>query len=271
MLLRDIELHPPGAGLPAAGRPAAPATGFTLIEVVLAISIAAGILVVVLLFYHQTESLRSRLLEETSRLATMRLVMERLTAELATARLSKPHGKGLSGGAENIQFVRLSFPAPWDRTNALGTVSTVAPLRLVSYSLLQDTNTATESGLLRSEELLAKGSNASTNVPAANDQRSTSLIGTAVPRNGSVASQIQFLRFRYWDGSTWSETWSASDLPMGVEVSLGREPLPLESTADEYPFELYRRVIYLPNHAAARPPSLAGPARRSPAITQVTR
>ena len=78
--------------------------------------------------------------------------------------------------------------------------------------------------------------------------------------------QIQFLRFRYWDGSTWSETWSAPDLPIGVEVSLGGEPLPPESTAEEYPFELYRRVIYLPNHAFGRPPSAAGPA-----ITQVTR
>jgi type II secretory pathway component PulJ len=266
MLLRDIESHALDASLPAADRPRLPAAGFTLIEVVLAISIAAGILVVVLLFYHQTESLRSRLLEETSRLATMRLVMERLNAELSTARLSQPHGKGLSGGADNIQFVRLSFPAPWDRTNASSSFSTGAPLRVVSYSLLQNTNNAAESGMLRSEELLAEGSSTSTNVPAANDQGSSWLAGTAVPRNGSVASQIQFLRFRYWDGSTWSETWSAPNLPIGVEVSLGREPLPPESTADEYPFELYRRVIYLPTHAVGRPPSPAGPT-----VTQATR
>ena len=266
MLLRDIELHPPGAGLPAAGRPAAPATGFTLIEVVLAISIAAGILVVVLLFYHQTESLRARLLEETSRLAAMRVVMERLTTELATARLCEPRGQGLSGGAENLQFVKLSFPNPWDRTNASKTISTGSSLRIVSYSLLQSTNKETESGLLRSEGLLTKSASLSVNLPASNDPAAVLPAGTTAPRNGSVASQIQFLRFRYWDGSTWTEAWNSSDLPMGVEVSLGKDPLPAEMTAEEYPFELYRRVIYLPNHAASRAPKLAGPA-----ITQFTR
>ena len=106
----------------------------------------------------------------------------------------------------------------------------------------------------------------STNVPASNDLGSALPGSTAGPRNGSVLSQIQYLRFRYWDGSTWTEAWSAPELPLGVEVSLGREPLPPESTADEYPFELYRRVIYLPNHASGRAPSIAGRA-----ITQVIR
>jgi type II secretory pathway pseudopilin PulG len=267
MRLRHFESETVAVGSSAAGRkPSAPAAGFTLIEVVLAISIAAGILVVVLLFYHQTESLRSRLLEETSRLATMRLVMERLSAELSTARLCEPHGQGLSGGADNIQFVKLGFPNPWDRTNASSSFSSGSPLRVVSYSLLQDTNNQTESGLLRSEEALAKSFSISTNLLATNDPSAALPVGTAVPRKGSVASQIQFLRFRYWDGSTWSEAWSAPVLPMGVEVSLGRDPLPPELTADEYPFELFRRVIYLPNHAASRAPSLA-----VPAVTQVTR
>jgi hypothetical protein len=37
---------------------------------------------------------------------------------------------------------------------------------------------------------------------------------------------------------------------VGIEVSLGVEPLPPELTAEDYPFEVYRRVIYLPNHTA---------------------
>ncbi len=247
-------------------RPRSLKAGFTLIEVVLAISIAAGILLVVLLFYHQTESLRSRLLEETSRLATMRLVMERLSAELATARLSKPHGRGLIGGADNIQFVKLGFPSPWDRTNASNSLSVGTPLRVVSYALVQSTNNMTESGLVRSEEMLVKGLNASTNLNAASDQDGTALLEPATPRGGSVLSQIQFLHFRYWDGSNWSETWNSAGLPIGVEVSLGRESLPPEATAEEYPFELYRRVIYLPNHAVGRPFNLLGSA-----VTQATR
>ena len=240
--------------------------GFTLIEVVLAISIAAGILMVVLLFYHQTETLRSRLLDETTRLATMRLVMERFNTELASARLSGPHGQGLSGGADNLQFVKLSFPSPWDRTNAPLALATASPLRLVSYSLVQDTNNVTDSGLLRSETSLAQGSSTNASLLATNDPSVSLSSGGPVPRNGTVANQIQFLHFRYWDGSVWAEAWTGPDLPMGVEVSLGADPLPTELPADEYPFELYRRVIYLPNHATNSPPNLAGPA-----VTQVTR
>ena len=249
---------------------AARSAGFTLLEVVLAISIAAGILAVVLLFYHQTESLRSRLLEETSRLDTMRLVMERLSTELAAARVSGPYGQGLSGGGDNLQFVKLNFPNSWDRTNAPVSTTPASPLRLVTYSLVQDTNTtnnATDTGLVRVEESLAKASSLNASLVAATNDPSVALPpGTVAPHNGSVATQIQFLRFRYWDGSTWADAWSGPDLPLGVEVSLGADRLPVELTPDEYPFELYRRVIYLPNHAVNPVPNPAGAA-----ITQAAR
>ena len=34
--------------------------------------------------------------------------------------------------------------------------------------------------------------------------------------------------------------------PPGVEISLGFEPLPAETTPDLYPGEVFRRVIFLP-------------------------
>jgi hypothetical protein len=86
-------------------------------------------------------------------------------------------------------------------------------------------------------------------------------IGTANQTNAVVAGaahgglaigQAQFVRFRYWDGSAWLDDWNTPDLPVGVEISLGLEPLPVETSPDDYPFEQYRRVIYLPNHGAIR-------------------
>jgi hypothetical protein len=69
--------------------------------------------------------------------------------------------------------------------------------------------------------------------------------------NGLAIEKLQFLRFRYYDGTNWLEAWTAPELPAGIEVSLGVEPLPPELTAEDYPFEVYRRVIYLPSHAPA--------------------
>jgi type II secretory pathway pseudopilin PulG len=235
--------------------------GFTLIEVVLAIGIAAGILMVVLFFYRQSEALRTELLDETSRIGAARLIMERLSLELSAARRFESLGQGLSGGADNLQFVRLDFPLASFWTNQTNLVSAPAPVpyRLVSYSLVQSTNGSSGPGLVRSEEslsrrttsaLLATSTVLATPAPFTNEDDALPWGGNLAPTNGLAIGQLQFLRFRYYDGTNWLEAWSAPELPVGIEVSLGGEPLPPELTAEDYPFEVYRRVIYLPNHAA---------------------
>ena len=229
-----------------------PARGFTLIEVLLAIGIAAGILMVVLFFYRQSETLRTALLDETSRIGAARLIMDRLSLELSEARRCEFFQQGLSGGADNLRFVRLDFPviSSWTNTNQTSFVSAPAPtpFRLVSYSLVQSTNGSTGSGLVRSEQFLSKRT---TPVLFTNEDDTSLGGGNSAPTNGLAIEQIQFLRFRYYDGTNWLEAWSAPGLPVGIDVSLGVEPLPPELTPDEYPFEAYRRIIYLPNHAAA--------------------
>lgn len=239
---------------PAAGAPRAwkrGHRGFTLIEVVLAIGIAAGILMVVLFFYRQSEALRADLLEETSRIAAARLVMERLSLELSEARRCESFQQGLSGGSDNLRFVRLDFPLLSSWTNQTNFVSArapaPAPFRLVSYSLVQSTN-GSGSGLVRYEQSLSRMTNL---VVLTNEDDASPGGGNSALTNGLAIEQLQFLRFRYYDGTNWLEAWAAPDLPLGIEVSLGAEPLPPELAADDYPFAVYRRVIYLPNHAAA--------------------
>jgi prepilin-type N-terminal cleavage/methylation domain-containing protein len=224
--------------------------GFTLIEVVLAIGIAAGILMVVLFFYRQSEALRTALLQETSRISAARLIMERLSLELSAARRSESFQQGLSGGSDNLQFVRLDFPlfSCWTNQTNLVSVPAPAPFRLVSYSLVQSTNGGTSSGLVRSEALLSRRTNL---VVLTNEDEALPGGGNSASTNGLAIEQLQFLRFRYYDGTNWLEAWSAPDLPVGIEVSLGVEPLPPQLTAEDYPFQVYRRVIYLPNHTAA--------------------
>ena len=329
--------------------------GFTLIEVVLAVAIAAGMLLVVLTFYQQAAALRGRLIEETSGISAIRLLMERLTCELGAVRRSDLYQLGLSGGADNLQLLKLEFPRPGAWTNP----ATAAPFRLVSYSLqgagglvrsetplwassvIVTTNdaapdipvppavsddatpragtnalmiTTSRSGTSATSPARATGvssgskagrgagtaratrgtasggaagsgsfaSSSNTSRPASAPRGTASLNATNAPddttepveptdaigtigttnqtnivvvsaaRGGLAIGQAQFVRFRYWDGSTWLEAWNTPDLPVGVEVSLGLEALPAETSPDEYPFELYRRVIYLPNHGPAR-------------------
>ena len=82
--------------------------GFTLIEVILALSIAIGILVVALYFYSQTANLRGQLLDESDRLADLRLVMDRLTGELRSA-LEIPRQR-FSGEGTSLSFVTVAAP-----------------------------------------------------------------------------------------------------------------------------------------------------------------
>ena len=57
----------------------------TLVEMLLAITIAVGMLVVALLFYRQTADLRNQILLESERLATLRLLSDRIAGDLHLA------------------------------------------------------------------------------------------------------------------------------------------------------------------------------------------
>ena len=79
--------------------------GFTLIEVILAISIATGLLIVALTFYRQVADLRGLILKESERLATVRLIMDRLASDLRTARIGAVAGQEFRGGSSTLSFV----------------------------------------------------------------------------------------------------------------------------------------------------------------------
>src|SRR5947199_3692942 len=88
---------------------------FTLIEVVLAIGIAIGIMLVLLFFYNQAANLRAQLMQEAERLSTVRLLMDRITMELRT---SRPHAffeATFIGDTNFMQFPRteLVSDAAW--------------------------------------------------------------------------------------------------------------------------------------------------------------
>ena len=101
-----------------------PMSGFTLLEVILAVTIAIGIMTVALYFYQQSSTLRKQALEEMERIAAVRLVMDRLGMELRCAVNGSELLPGLNGTSSSIEFTRLEPPVKGSLiTNAMGQTS----------------------------------------------------------------------------------------------------------------------------------------------------
>ena len=210
-------------------------SAFTLLEVVLAIIIAIAILVAALAFYQQATSLRGQLLEESERLSAVRQVMDRLSADL---RVAPVHNQiGFTGDSNSLRFVTTGLPVQ------PGAIE--SDLKRVSYraTFSGDGTNVAVSGLLRTEEPAVELV-ASPLAPAL----ATIAGDTNAPTTATepLTEAIRFLSFRFWDGAAWRDNWSGSAPPSGVEVSLGFEPLPADATPDQYPGEVFRRVIFLP-------------------------
>jgi type II secretory pathway pseudopilin PulG len=91
-------------------RPSFRRAGFTLLEVILALGIAIGLLTVVLFFYQQAAQARSQILEESSRMTALRLLLDRITSDLRTALPPDDWNASLLGGPDFVQFVRADLP-----------------------------------------------------------------------------------------------------------------------------------------------------------------
>ena len=65
-----------------------------------------------------------------------------------------------------------------------------------------------------------------------------------------ITDRLKHLRFRYLNGSTWVDAWPGPQPPVGVEVSLGIEPMPATNLLEEYTNHVFRRVIRIPPTAA---------------------
>ncbi len=230
--------------------------GFTLLEVVLAIVIAVGLLVVVLHFYQQAADLRTQLIQESERIASVRLLMDHLTGELRAASALSSSRIAFAGDATSIRFITVGLPAgsAWNVGPAGRLVTPQTDLKLVTYSLGRSVegSNVVYTGLVRTEQSTVDVR------PRAGPARTNEFATEAEATRASatrglepVTDAIRFVRFRYWGGEDWKESWSAVELPKAVEVSFGGEPLPDSTALDDYAFDLYRRVIYLPGSEAS--------------------
>jgi len=227
---------------------------FTLLEVMLAVVILTGLLAIVLFFYQQASRFRTDLLEETERISAARLLMERISTELRCARRHSFFAVPLVGDSASLQFITVGLPAvtSWTGEQYGRASRPETDLKLVRYTTAASEDGTNVAGLSRSEEPLVQFRTVTraTSETFREGEPAVKKKNTAM----LLTEQLRFLRFRYWDGKGWQESWSDTRLPAGVEITIGADALPVEEEeVVELPKDTFRRVVYLPGSAAPAP------------------
>lgn len=230
---------------------------FTLIEVILAIGLATALLLVALTFYQQAANLRTQILQSSQDLSAIRLTLDQLASDLRAA--TPVPSVSFIGGPNSVEFARMA-PLSTKPLSTNGIFAAPSLQRLTISTLTsQDGTNLSVRGISRSEAPLFRppppDSIPSTNAPFPSPTSSPSLATNAPtePQNRPLTEAIRFLNFRYWNGSSWQDSWFAPAPPPGIEITLGADPIPDDATPENYPYERFRRVVLIPSGRAADP------------------
>jgi hypothetical protein len=216
--------------------------GLTLVEALLAITLAAGLMLAVLIFYDHVVGTRDEFTGQMTQVAitaARRAAMARMTDELRAAITYPFLQVGLSGQVGQMEFITTGVPGKvaWAvESISREPVEPEQDLRLVGYRIRYVEN---EDG-----DLVAEGL----------ERTVQKVIAVRVAEEGEeiigavIAPEFKFLALRYWDNEAgeWLESWEGGDLPMAVEIVLGIEPLPEDMEPADYPYETFRRVVHVP-------------------------
>jgi len=193
-------------------------------------------------FYQQVVDVREDFVDQLGTVqstASRRRVMDRITDELRTAIVYPFLQVGLSGQAMEMRFMTALLPgrAAWATRDI--TAAPIPPehdVQLLGYRLLMGEDEDGQEVVEGIERTVQKV--VSAQVAEEGEEIKGSLI----------ARQFKFLAFRYWDNEAgeWLESWERGELPLAVEIVLGAKPLPEDLEPAEYPYESFRRVVYVP-------------------------
>jgi hypothetical protein len=216
-------------------------------EVVLAVALTVGLMAAALAFYQHVVKARDNFtnqLRTAQATAAQRRVMDRITDDLRSALVFRFLQMGLSGQPMQMSFTTAALPGPGVWATQDMTDRPIPPqhdIRIVGYRLRISEN---EDG----EEVVEGLERTIQQVLTAPVVEEGQEIQAAL-----IAPQFKFVAFYYWDrqASEWVNSWEGGNLPPAVEIVLGIEPLPETLEPEDYPYETYRRMVYLPGVAPA--------------------
>lgn len=244
---------------PASAPPQRPARArragaFTLLEVILAVSLMVLLMGAVCGFYHYAMGVRETLDRQVDTAFAQRRILDLIAADLhCCADVGLQFG--FRGGPTELSLVRAVMPsasvyytAPVTRAGDDDEQSAFAlqhDVEMLRYFLPVDEESG-EVGPLTRERLLG--------------------IKTGAVREGDVQSvalsrRVRFLHLQYRVGEEWAESWDGSGLPAAVRIALGTLPLPEGTEPADYPYETIWREVAIP--AGGATDAAATPTRRS--------
>jgi hypothetical protein len=225
-------------------------SAFTLVEVVLAVAISVGLMFVALFFYSQCANLRTQLIDESEKIGTMRLLLQKIATELRSAQSQDQFG--FTGASNSIEFVKSGvLPLTSWNVGSNAPVQFPSGLSQVRYELVggMDGTNLVSLGISHRElplnvllstnlAMQSLDTASATNFISGNETNGVASTNVA----GLLTDKIHTMQFRYWDGTMWTNTWDDIDPPAGVEIVLAMDVLdPADTNA-----EVYRRVVVIP-------------------------
>ena len=213
---------------------------FTLLEVILAVTLVVGLLATVLAFYRNAAAAYDRIIAQARFVASERAIMDRMTNDLRTGLIYQLFQSGMQGQSDQLQLMTASLPGATVWVERSGTEDPLPPeqdLQKVVYRLRVVEDEQGNPVIVGLERTCQK------------------ILSARVVEEGQnvavvlLSDGIKFLNFRYYNGTEWLTSWGGSSLPQGVEITLGTQPLPPDVDPADYPFEKYQRVVSIPGAA----------------------
>jgi type II secretory pathway component PulJ len=218
------------------------AGGFTLLEVILAVSLTVMLVSGLFALYFTGQKTAQAVTRRQEQLLAQRLVMRQIAAELESALVYGALARGMDGQPDQATWPSAALPGPaaWipPRTGQPARAPQ-GDVRFVGYRLRYEQGDDLAEPILVGLERTCQ-TILDPRVIEESEQDSDATVRTQL-----LSTQIRTLQFRYFNGSTWSDTWATPDLPAAVEITLGTD-LPPGQGQEPDPATIVRRVVTLP-------------------------
>ena len=220
--------------------------GFTLLEVLLAVSLMIMLSAGIYAFYGYTLGSREQIDTESQSIFAQRRIMDLLAGEIQSTRTY------MKGAGDTVSFMRTAVPgkAVFETQNITDAPSIASDktgpspfdpqydIQLISYRLnhYDDENGVEQIGGL--------------------ERTCLRTVKAKVAEEGSnvevtfLTEHVKFIRLQYWDGSEWQDSSLGTNLPQAIRISLGTEPLAEDTAAEDYHFETVSRIVTIPSGAS---------------------
>ena len=245
----------------------------------MAVVIATGLLSTAMYYYQKSSRFRSDLILETERIASARLILNRMSTELRSTLHHPVRNIGFKGGSNWVEFLKTEIPseASWAMSTEISSSSAYpeAGYRLIRYELAMknviDTgldNTANREmienlNLDNNSDVAPGGDFPSLKQGDAIDRTERRLLTAKASTNSlatvriepvRITDQLKYMQLRYFNNGNWAENWGGPNPPAGIEISLGIDPLSVTNLLEEYTNHVYRRIVRIPTSIASITP-----------------